>query len=205
MNPKGLTHIRVGFVPPPIAGAGGPRPILRRAPAIVLTKDMEACFFLVPHFEENFNFVPAAVQPIDKKSETFEKDLAVVKRCAKVLADPMAALKSKDANERVRAAGILVARYRSVQPGQTKLESIPAAESKLILQTLAEADFNKQPGMDGIGAQNAFIRLGLTDKDGWMPTGFQNFQTEFPAAAKKWLAEHADTYRIQRYVADKKE
>jgi hypothetical protein len=42
--------------------------------------------------------------------------------------------------------------------------------------------------------------LGLTPEDGWAPP--QNFQ-EVSAAAKAWLKEHAGTYRIQRFVAEK--
>ena len=66
------------------------------------------------------------------------------------------------------------------------------------MQTLAEADWTRQP----LGYERSplvlFLRLGLTDKDGWVQP--ENF-ADIPAAAKKWLAGHADSYRLQRFVS----
>jgi len=47
-----------------------------------------------------------------------------------------------------------------------------------------------------------FLRLGLTDKDGWrFPQGNNLQQDDFHRAAKAWLEKNADTYRIQRFVS----
>jgi hypothetical protein len=207
LGAKGLTHVRVAFVPPQAAPARGPGPIrpgLRR-PAITLTKGQEGCFFLQQHFEESFYVLVPGTDPLDKKSQTFAKEVAQVKRYAKLLASPTAGLKSKDANERTLTAGLLLVRYRSPRPGEMKSEPIDAEQSKLILKALAQGDFNKPITATDLSAQQVFFRLNLTEKDGWKPGPFKNFQTEFPAAAKKWLKDHAETYRIERFVSDKAE
>src|SRR5262249_1133208 len=49
---KGLTHLRVAFIP--MQEGDAPRPVVRRGPVMTLTKGQEGCFFLQQHFEENF-------------------------------------------------------------------------------------------------------------------------------------------------------
>jgi hypothetical protein len=44
----------------------------------------------------------------------------------------------------------------------------------------------------------------LTEKDGWEQE-VQPDPTKLDEARKEWLKEHADTYRIQRFVPEKKE
>jgi hypothetical protein len=202
---KGLTHLRVAFLPAPKAPVGGPiRPGIRRAPPLQLTKDMEACFFLTPHFEENFYVISNLTPPINAKAENFKKDTAEVRRIAKLLEDPKAGLKSKNTADRELIAGLLLVRYRTPLQNETKQEPIDAEESKQILDVLAGADFEQAGSPNGFTAQQAFLRLGLTDKDGWNPPQFKNFQKEFPPVAKKWLKDNAEKYRIQRFVAEKK-
>jgi hypothetical protein len=202
---RGLTHVRIAFLPAPKGPVGGPiRPGIRRAPALQLTKDMEACFFLTPHAEENFFVIPNLAPPIDGKADNFKKDVAEAKRLAKLLDDPKASLKSKNAADRELTAGLLLVRYRTPLQNETKQEPIDAEESKQILEILAGADFEQATSPNGFTAQQAFFRLGLTDKDGWNPPQFKNFQKEFPPVAKKWLKENAEKYRIQRFVVEKK-
>ncbi|HMF14994.1 MAG TPA: hypothetical protein VKE94_21910, partial [Gemmataceae bacterium] len=201
---KGLTHVRVAFPLPQAAGPPRPGP-LRRGPTVSLTKGQEGCFFLQQHPEEALFLLEPVAQPLDAKSDTYKKELAEAKRFAKLLQDPTAGLKSKDADERVLTAGLLVARYRSFRPGKTKQESIDAEQSKLILQALADADFTKPASTTGIAPQQTFFMLGLTDKDGWNPPPFKDFQKEFPAVVKKWLQDNAGKYRIQRIVGEKGE
>jgi hypothetical protein len=200
-------EIRLGFVPPPPTPPGvivtGSRPV-------VYSTGQEGLFFLSRHHDESFYVAPMYFSLIDKKNPTYAKDLELTKRCVKLLEDPMAGLKSKEAEDRLITAGMLINRYRS-RPGgpnpNPKTEPIAADESKLILHTLADADWamKNTPG-DPFGfqmmPQNLFGLLGLTDKDGWtQPKDFK----DVPEAARKWLKEHADTYRIQRFVAEKAE
>jgi hypothetical protein len=46
-----------------------------------------------------------------------------------------------------------------------------------------------------------FARLGLTEKDGWPPADAM----DAAEAARKWLKDHASSYRIRRLVPQKRE
>src|SRR6516162_447515 len=113
----------------------------------------------------------------------------------------MAGLKSKDAQERLMTAGLLIARYRTPQPGAAKTEPIDGEESKLILTILADADWSQPFRFGQMSPQQMFGQLNLTKEDGWVPP--QNIRTpqDYGNAARTWLREHANTYRIKRFVA----
>jgi hypothetical protein len=200
LGAKGLTHLRIGFVPaqPGVLRPGGYRPP-------TLAQGQEVCLFLAQHPEGTFYTLPAYFSVIDKKAPTFEKDVAEAKKDAKLLDDPGAGLESKDAPDRFLTAAMLVARYRQRKPSATPpaQEPIDAGESKRILQALADADWTppNKPVPSQLTPQNAFNLLGLTAKDGWTPP--KDFK-QFPDEAKKWLKENADKYRIERFVADEK-
>jgi hypothetical protein len=208
---KGLTDIRVGFVAPqqPINRPmkdGGLRPHIRIGgmPLVTLTKGQEALLFLTKHFEKNF-YVFGYMGVINKTNNpNYDKELAMVKRCVKLLEKPNAGLKSKDASDRLLTAAMLLQRYRTFPVGggpQAKTEPIDAKQSKLILTVLAESDLSKYDQEIQVHPAGLFYRLGLTAKDGWTPP--QDFK-QTNDAIKDWLTKNADTYRIQRYVADKK-
>jgi len=204
LGAKGLTHIKVGFIlpmptPPPVPGK--PILLIKRYPTVKFDVDQEVCVFLKRHHEGDFYIAAAYFDVIDKKSPNFEKEVDQAKKCAKVLADPAASLKSKDAGERTLTACMLVSRYRAWRGPNAKTESIEADESKSILTTLADADWTKPFAPNTMMPQTAFAQLGLTDKDGWVWKPAPNTpQTAYGEAAKRWLKEHADTYRIQRFV-----
>jgi hypothetical protein len=202
LGAKGLTHVKVGFIKPPEG-----KPIIRPggyAPPR-LTVDEEGCFFLTKHATESFYVMQSAQSVVNKAgNDNFDKQVARVKECAKLLADPKASLKSKNADERALTAEMLAVRYGTQRAGQTKREAIDADESKLILKALAEADWTKNAGADDLNPQWGFNMLRLTDKDGWNPAGPFNTPNAYQDAAKAWLKGHADKYRIQRYVDEKK-
>ena len=99
---KGLTTIRLGFVPTPFGVAVSPPPFQPRV-------GMEGCFFLTKHGEADFMLAQGQLTFIDMKNATFDKDIALIKRCVKILEDPDAALKAKNAEDRFLAAAMLVA------------------------------------------------------------------------------------------------
>jgi hypothetical protein len=206
---KGLTHVRVGFVPAPM---GGPGPI-RRYPTVNFTKDQEVLVFLTPHFEANFLEATAYYNVIDKKGNpNFEKDLAEVKKYAKLLANPKDGLTSKDKDERFTTAAMLVAQYRTRRPGvnEPKTEAVDAETSKLILTALAEADWKAIQGFNRLSPFTAFQQLGLTEKDGFNPPmqeimGRKQIDYQkLPEYAQQWLKDNAGKYKIQRFVYDEK-
>jgi hypothetical protein len=196
-------ELRLGFVPPPTGGLI--RPGGRRG--VIYSSGQEGVFFLTKHHDESFYLAPMYFSFIDSKNANYAKDLDMTKRCVKLLDDPMAGLKAKEAEDRLLTAGMLISRYRLNRGGANppKTEAIPADESKLILHTLADADWAVKPGAGGpftfqMAPASLFYQLGVTDKDGWVPPKPPANPND---AAKQWLKEHADSYRIQRFVAEK--
>jgi hypothetical protein len=182
---KGVTHIRVGF----FANDQD-----RRRPSLPANfkEGFEGCFLVGKHHEEPI-YVPSGYGAIVARTDDFEAHMKPVRRCAALLADPNAGLESKDADDRLLTAAMLVTRYRV--PGGLP-EPIPAAESKLILTSLRDADWSK-PVLELL-PYGPFSRLGLTGADGWQPgNDAQN-------AARAWLNKNAETYRIQRLAPAKK-
>jgi hypothetical protein len=224
-----LTHIKIGFVPPPpmdpnppAAPPGGIRPgIRRRIPMPELKVDQESVFFLAKHPTADFYVLVPLSEPIDIKTDDGKKQLEIVAKAVEAVADPMKGLKSDKADVRLNTAAKLITRYRAypVLGGETEQVAIPAEESKLILKTLADADWKANagpaPGNPGAAAPNpyaAFAQLGLTDKDGWTPPQFPPQPAGAPPvdyiglqkeAFVKWLAGAGKDYAIKRVVAKK--
>jgi hypothetical protein len=208
---KGVKEIRVGFIPPPPPPAPGApgRPILRRPfRGVTFTLNQEACLFLTKHPEGDFYTAPMYFSVINKQGNAnFNKETDEVKRCAKLLADPKAGLESKEKEDRLLTAGMLIYHYRQRRPGngEPKTAPIDADLSKKILLTVADADWNAKPPRPGpfqMTPQTIFYQLGLTPKDGWQQP---KDGKRFPETAKKWLKDNADKYVIQRFVYEKKD
>jgi hypothetical protein len=205
-GPKGLTIVRLGFVPPPPAPAPKPGIVVsgggNRFPNLNHTVGQEACFFLSRHFEGDFHVAPMYYEVVEKKAPSFATDMQMVKRCAGLLDDPIAGLKSKGAEDRLMTAAMLLTRYRTPPRGKPnpRTEPIDAQESRLILQAILSADWSKPPTPTELTPQMVIGRLNLTAKDGWAPPRFKNYQTEFPPYAQRWLRDNLDQYRIQRFV-----
>src|SRR5262249_20099781 len=147
LGAKGMKEIRLGFIPPQGGGGGdpGPRPIRPIRPGFgspVFQTGQEGAFFLVKHPTESFYIAPMFGFTA-KKTPNFDKQIEQVKKCAKLLADPKASLKSKDADERLQTAGMLIYRYRNYAKnptGKAQEKPIDAEESKQILLAIAEGD-----------------------------------------------------------------
>jgi hypothetical protein len=192
---KHLREMRVGYVAPPPS---------RRPADFQWSVGQEGCFFLRRHPDESFHVIQAAWDVMDKaRTKEFEQDLSRVKRCAKLLADPAAGLHSKDAEDRLLTAGMLLFRYRTaryVYRGPPKTEPIDAEQSRLILSVLAEQPWTEADLNKPAGRLRLFLRIGLTDKDGWKTP---DSTKEAAVAARQWLRSHAAEYRIRRYVPEK--
>jgi hypothetical protein len=220
---KGLTHVRVGFLPPPPArvNPGGPnvgpivRPPIGAPKPVNFVKDQEVLVFLAPHFDGNFMYAQNGFDVVDKQGNAnFEKDVAEAKKFAKLLADPKEGLKSDKQEERYSTAAMLIMHYRFKRIGGTepKTEAVNADISKLILTALAESDWtNAATPIPRTTPQNLFMQLGVTDKDGWKPPMIEvqgRTQIDYknqPAAMQQWCKDNADKYKIQRYVYEKTE
>src|SRR5260370_1413053 len=78
-----------------------------------LIEDEEALLYLTKHFDGDFYVMQGIQDVVKKPNANYEKDVAEAKKVAKLLADPMASLKSKDADERFQTAAMLIERYRT--------------------------------------------------------------------------------------------
>ncbi len=210
-----LTHLKVGFMPPPppVAQPGGPirPPILRRGGTELKVGD-QYVLFLSRHHEGNFYVMPFASPPIDAKGEAGKAELAEAKKALAVVADPKKALTAAKADERAFAASALVMKYRNHPDtgGEVTETPIPPDESKLILKGLAEGDWKQGARFHTMSPFMAFNQLGLTPQDGWnpprpMPRPGQpsDFAVETKTAFLTWLDGPGRDYRIKRIVPKK--
>lgn len=200
LGAKGLTHVRLLFTPRDlrrsVAGSAPP-------PTAPVAVGQEGCFFLAAltpdamHRPIGFDYVLAK-----NDKAVFDKHLAALKRYVALLEDPAAGLNAKDRDDRFATAALLILRYRAIA-GADKTEPIEAEQSKLILQTLAEADW-KPEGPRLVAREHTqmtpsalFQLIGPNAQDGWRPP--ENFR-EFTVQAPLWLKEHAGSYRIHRFL-----
>jgi hypothetical protein len=221
-----LTHIKVGFIPPapnpgPNPGpVGGPiRPGIRpgfQAPELKVGQEL--VLFLAKHPSADFYIMPGGAAPIDITTAEGKKQLEDAKKALAIVADPMKGLKSDKAEVRLETVTKLLTKYRSYPlfGGEVDQVAIPAEESKLILKTIAEADWKAAgpiiggPGLAAPNAMQAFYQLGLTDQDGWKqpmfpqpvpgapPVDFVGIQKD---AFVKWLAGPGKDYVVKKVVA----
>lgn len=218
---ENVTHIKVGFVPPPPAvplqpqQPGVVRPAIRR-PNILpeLKEGQELVLFLSKHPSGNFYVMSAMSPPLEIKADDTKKDIEAIKKVLAVVAEPMKSLKAEKADDRSFAAVVLAGRYRAYPETGIEPEQVPisAEESKLILKGLAEVDWAKFDRSAPNGMQ-AFYSLGLTDKDGWVAPKAVPPQPGQPApnynlltkeAFVRWLDGPGKDYVIKRIVPKKK-
>jgi hypothetical protein len=192
---KGLTHVKVGVAPArTFRGSGG---LPRSIPEASLKVGQEVLLLLRRHHTETFWVMPTDQDAVDSKAPDHRQKLEMARQAGKLMADPSAGLKAKDAGDRLLTATLLLSRYRKPRPDH-RVEAIPADESRGILEALAGADWSKLDHSPGMVAPLAlFYQLGVGEKDGWrQPADFQKVS----AAAQKWLRDNAATHRIQGYV-----
>jgi hypothetical protein len=171
-------------------------PMFGRRPGVSLAKGDEVLFMMKKHpNRKNTYLADSFYSVVQSKTGRFAENVAEAKKYSAMLADPVKALKAKDAGERATAASMITLRYRNQPAGEVKTEAVPAEVRKLLLTALAEADWSS--GGFGPSPLSAFASLGLTKADGWeQPSDFNRYQE----AAKKWLKENASKYRMTRYV-----
>jgi len=171
-----------------------------------LAVGQEACFFLMPHFDEKFYTllaVDGAENSVNvrKDAGSFDKEMTDIRKAAGLL-DERAGFKSKEAKDRYQTAAMLVIRYRAgIQWNETLTEElVDREESELILKGLADADFSRLDIKDNM---NIMITFNMAIKfyvDDFKVPGDSK---DWPEAAQKWLKDHASTYRIRKSVPDR--
>ncbi|MCE9532683.1 MAG: hypothetical protein K8T89_16420 [Planctomycetes bacterium] len=199
---KGLTHIRVGFVPM-LVNPAVPQGRPFRGFNANLAVGEEGCFFLKKMPDAEFHVRIPFAAPLQKEQANYEAELKLVKNILRIFEDPLTALKAKDLSDRQLAACALVMKYRT-QPaieGNRRVEqlAIPAEESKLIVDTLGKMKFEVFDPNGIASLQSVFWMLNLGPKDGWKPPangGAAVMNKQFQA----WAKEHGEAYRLQRFV-----
>jgi hypothetical protein len=208
---KADKELRLAFIPPQNPRAGDPVPIRPGRPfrgGVVFSGGQEGVFFLTKHHAENFYVAPIFSDFLDKKNNTYDTELDTIKRCVQLLEDPNKSLQAKDAEDRLFTAAMLLTRYNVAKPGWTKQVPIEAEQSKLILNAIAEADWTPpkpKPGVPfyaQVNAQQVFNLLRIQPKDGWTPPADP---AKFADAAKAWLKQNADKFRVMRTAPENPE
>jgi hypothetical protein len=184
---KGMKQVRFGF-----------RDIKAYTPGLALGQTGYFCGVKVG--KNDFYIVPFDCF-CEEKQPQFEKDLPAARRLGKLVEDPEQGLKSADAEDRLLTAYLLILRYCYVpwRHGETgKSEPIDAGQSKRILLALAEADWkkNSQELRDAVAALQLSVKFGAPAlKDFPLPQSAEQWP-----AAKQWLKQNAETYRIHRLM-----
>jgi hypothetical protein len=220
---KGLTHIRVGFIPPPappMGKPGGPIAIGPRRYDVTLAKDQEGLFFLQPHNDGNFMIIQGFDDAVFKQgNQNFDQVVTDTKKFIKLLDSPKESLKAEKQEDRFTAAAMLITKYRyrsNFGAAEPKTEAIDADISKLILTALGEADWKANgPGLFRMNPLQMFTQLGVTDKDDYNPPMMevqvqgqpprkQIDYAKLPDYAKQWCKDNAGKYKIQKFVYEEK-
>jgi hypothetical protein len=204
LGAKTPAQVRVGYVVlPSNTKESGVK--YRRLARVTLAVGQEGCFFLTKHPEEPFYIAQAAYEFLDQaKTKDYSKKLAEIKHCAELLRDPDLGLQSKAPADRLLTAAMLIFKYRTarfVYTGKPTTAPIEPEQSRRILATLAEAEWKEGEAPLELSPFSLFMRLDLTAEDGWTPPPSVPGQI---SAAKKWLRENGDKYRIQKYVPEAK-
>jgi hypothetical protein len=222
---KDLATLKIGVPCMDSVLAGGKDHI----PMVSFNNGQVLCLAVFRHHSGDFYELGRDTFTVQGLNRDFDKDVAAMKKCVKLLADPDESLKSKDADERFQIAAALIRKYRGpfnspwAVPGdfeaaakktpKQEQEPIAAEQSKLILQALAEADWSKPDDASPISPENLFLHLGLTDKDGWKAhlrpgiladkNTFAKYHKDLAADAREWLKTNGEKYRIKRIVEEK--
>ncbi len=190
LNAKGLTHIKVGFIP----GEN------RRFPQLNLQVGQEACFFLHRYPGESFYHTPMYFDVINKENNpNFAKEVKEVQRLGGLLAEAETNLQSKNAEDRYLTAAMLVVHYRTNRTGATQPKPIDAKRSELILNALASADWTGKSTIP-TPPLRLFMLLNPQPRDGWTPP---TDPAKLPTTAQQWLKDNSRTYRIQGFLDER--
>jgi hypothetical protein len=209
----GRTRFRVGFpadapvaAPPAAAPPGGPRRLGRvirpGRTAVALTVGTEGCFCLSPYRGADF-FVVEGGAPLEKSRDDYAKQLDEVRKVAKAVEDPVAALKASSIAERFQAAQALLQRYQSARPGRTDREPVPAEENRLLLDLMAELPWVVTDGGDPTGPNRAALwnllrpaELGFKAPQAVQGLDYNKMMDEATAA---FLKGNRDRIKLRRY------
>lgn len=190
--------VRVGFIPfvapkpgQPIVSPGG------RSPQLAVGQD--GLFMISKHADAKFYQAPNYGYFVSVQDKAFNTEVKTAKKVVAIMADTTAAMKSKDADERLMAVSIAVSKYRTQKPPfPNKEELISVEESRLILDVLVKAKWG-QFKFGEANPQQLFFQLGIGAKDGFAPPKQIRTPDDMRVAVEAWVRTHGD-YQIKRFV-----
>jgi hypothetical protein len=172
----------------------------------VMPVGYEGCVFLNLNPEEPIHVMASDIYdyPIPKENNPgFTQQIEQYRRMGRLLRDPIAALESKNDEDRYLTVALLLSRQRPQRMGRLLSpqgpEPLDGRTSKLILKTLAEIDWNRNGADFRLTPVRLFNMLGATPADGWR-NDLPRTQQEHVVAARQWLKDHQDTFRIKTLV-----
>jgi hypothetical protein len=193
LGPGKLDEVRVAYLTPPAP---------RRTP-VSLRVGETGCFFLRKHPEEAFHIISTPYDFLDRSRKDFDRNIAVVRHAARLLAEPGPGLRSRDADERLLTAAVLIFRYRiprDLYYGPPRTEPIDPEQSRQILKVLGDGELEPPELEEPFTRLSLFLSMNLTPKDGWTPPKVLG---DVPGAVRKWLDENTGKYCIQRFLPAK--
>lgn len=175
----------------------------------------EGSFLLVKHCELDFYVLPPICGFLDKNEADYDKELALLRRCAGLLAKPDEGLSAKEKEDRFLTAYMLVYDYdfkdyrRAASRGLIE-EPVDPKQSKRILQALLEGDWDvPNPGF----ASGPLSKVRPQSTIAWLkldaasmkkrPTVSPLAEEEYAKAGRKWLTDISETAQLRRLVAAK--
>lgn len=218
---RNITHLKLVFVKPGaeeqpgggiIGGPGGgpavrPLPFPGRGglPTFIPAEKQEGLFFLQKHpTSPNHYVVQMGHNPILSNDPKYADELALVKVVTGALANPVKALKAENPDDRLSAALALAQKYRlypaNNPSGVFEETAIPAEQSKLFLQVLAECDWSKNAD-----AARLADALGLMPGNYGMPRLAVGDDGDLLAARQKafklWYEKFGDKFEVKQISA----
>lgn len=198
-----------------------PQPYYPQVPnQIQLIDGQEGVFFLTRHqtVADAFTHAPGSppLNPLDTK---YKSELDEVKVVGAVHADPTKALKAEKADDRMRAAYVLVMKYRrppAYDGKQYEQKAIDAEEAKLIFKAIQDADWEmwdkpQQPNEVRDYTLNPTnllgqlqIYTGAPGKGNFpqvRPQPGQGYHKAYQDAFKSWMDANGKDFEIKRYLA----
>ena len=206
---KTVKELRLGFIAP-----GQDRKVDKAGKALPIppfsfqrfTKGQNGLFFLRKHYQGDFymSFVFFGAFVDSRDGAEFTKNLHDVRRLNKVLEAPVEALKDRNATNRFVAATMLVHRHRLSWLKERKgaEKTIDAEVSKLLLKTLAEADWQENEAIDKYPPHpyRVFLELGVKKADGYDPPANPSDDRDTLRYTHTWLRDHQEKYRIKCFT-----
>lgn len=215
-GPKDVKDVRLGFLSPDqdrkIDKDGKAIPPISPYFFQAFAVGQDGLFFLRKHHKGEFceTFQPFGGFYDSANGPSFATTVEDVRRLNKVLEAPLEALKADNATNRFVAATMLVRRYRLswLKDRKHPEKAIDAEESKLLLKTLAEADWSD--ANEAIASTKypphpyrVFLELRVKKSDGYEPPVNPPDVRDTLRYTQTWLRDNQEKYRIQQFVIGK--